>query len=111
MAEALNDFSGILFPAMSPTGNATYMQNCSMCHTKASEQNLPIGLNQVQDPQGWIQGATGNPVQPASSACSGCHVSEGESAHFLANTDVLGESCSVCHASGAQFSVDSVHAQ
>jgi OmcA/MtrC family decaheme c-type cytochrome len=108
---SINDFSGTLFPAMSPTGNATYMQNCSMCHTKSSEQNLPIGLNPVQDPQGWIQGATGNPVQPASSACSGCHVSEGESAHFLANTDVLGESCSVCHAAGAQFSVDSVHAQ
>jgi OmcA/MtrC family decaheme c-type cytochrome len=108
---SINNFSGILFPVMSPTGNATYMQNCSVCHTKSSEQNLPIGLNLVQDPQGWIQAATGNPVQPASSACSGCHVSEGESAHFLANTDVLGESCNVCHGSGAQYSVDSVHAQ
>ena len=104
-----SDFSGILFPVMSPTGNATYMQNCSVCHTASSEQNLPVGLNPVQDPQGWIQGATGNPVQPASSACSGCHVSEGESAHFLANTDILGESCSVCHGSGAQYAVGSVH--
>jgi len=108
---SISDFSGVLFPAMSPTGSATYMQNCSVCHTKSSEQNMPIGLNPVQDPQGWIQIATGNPVQPASSACSGCHVSKGESAHFLANTDALGESCAVCHASGAQFSVDSVHAQ
>ena len=106
-----SDFSGILFPVMSPSGNATYMQDCAICHTKSSEQNLPVGLNLVQDPQGWIQGATGNPVQPVSSACSGCHVSEGESAHFLANTDILGESCSVCHGSGAQYSVDSVHAQ
>lgn len=104
-----NDFSGTLFPVMSPSGDATYMQNCAVCHTNGSEQNLPIGLNAVQDPQGWIQGATGNPVQPASSACSGCHVSEGESAHFLANTDVLGESCNVCHAAGAQFAVDAVH--
>ncbi len=106
-----NNFSGTLFPVMSPTGEATYMQDCAICHTNGSEQNLPIGLNPVQDPQGWIQGATGNPVQPASSACSGCHVSEGESAHFLANTDVLGESCAVCHAVGAQFAVDAVHAQ
>lgn len=103
---SVNNFSGVLFPAMSPTGSAAYLQNCSMCHVKSSEQNdLTItGLNQVVDPQGWI-----NPIQPMSSACSGCHVSEAESAHFLANTDSLGESCSVCHASGAQFAVDSVH--
>ena len=29
-------------------------QNCSLCHTNGSEQNLPIGLNPVVDPQGWI---------------------------------------------------------
>jgi OmcA/MtrC family decaheme c-type cytochrome len=101
-----NDFSNVLYPAFSPTGSATYLQNCSMCHVNSSEQNLPIGLNQVTDPQGWI-----NPIQPASSACSGCHVSKAESAHFLANTDSLGESCSVCHAAGAQFAVDAEHTQ
>ena len=42
-------------------------------------------LNQVTDPQGWI-----NPVGPISSACSGCHVSKDEASHFLANTDVVG---------------------
>jgi OmcA/MtrC family decaheme c-type cytochrome len=107
-----NDFSGTLFPAMSPAGDATYLQNCSMCHVKSSEQNdLPLmsGLNAVTDPQGWI-----NPVQPTSSACSGCHVSKSEASHFLANggsttTDPLGESCTVCHAAGAQFAVDAVH--
>jgi cytochrome c5 len=112
---SINNFSGILFPAMSPAGDATYMQNCQVCHTQVNgtntEEILPIGLNPVQDPQGWIQGATGNPVQPVSSACSGCHVSESESAHFLANSDVLGESCNVCHAAGAQFAVDAVHVQ
>jgi OmcA/MtrC family decaheme c-type cytochrome len=108
---SIDNFSGVLYPAMSPTGSATYMQDCAMCHTNGSEQNLPIGLNAVQDPQGWIQGATGNPVQPTSAACSGCHVSKGEAAHFLANSDVLGESCDVCHAAGAQFAVDAVHAQ
>ena len=109
---SINDFSGVLFPVMSPTGSATYMQDCAICHTNGSEQNLPEGLNPVQDPQGWIQGATGNPVQPTAAACSGCHVAKSEAAHFLANTDPnLGESCTVCHAAGAQFAVDAVHAQ
>ena len=110
-----NDFSGTLFPVMDGAGDATYMQNCQMCHTQVNGTNtetiLPVGLNAVQDPQGWIQGATGNPVQPVSSACGGCHVSESENSHFLANTDALGESCDVCHAAGAQFAVDSVHVQ
>lgn len=101
-----HDFSKILYPAMSPEGQATYLQNCSMCHTKGSEQVLPVGLNAVVDPQGWI-----NPVQPASSACSGCHVSKPEASHFLGNTTSLGEACNVCHAAGAQFAVDAEHAQ
>jgi hypothetical protein len=87
------------------------MQNCSLCHVNSSEATLPLGLNQVMDPQGWI-----NPVQPISSACSGCHVSKAEASHFAANggdpaTSPLGEACTVCHASGAQFAVDAVHAQ
>jgi OmcA/MtrC family decaheme c-type cytochrome len=101
-----NDFSGVLYPAMSPTGAALYLQNCSLCHVNGSEQNLPTGLNPVVDPQGFI-----NPVQPVSSACSGCHVSQPEAAHFLANTNSLGESCVVCHGAGAQFAVDAVHTQ
>jgi OmcA/MtrC family decaheme c-type cytochrome len=99
-----HDFSGILYPAMSPAGEATYMQNCSICHVNGSEQVLPTGLNQVIDPQGWI-----NPVGPDASACSGCHVSSAEASHFLANTDSLGESCDVCHTAGAAYAVDSVH--
>ncbi len=104
---SINNFSGILFPVMSPAGEATYMQNCAMCHVNSTEQNdLPLmgNLNQVVDPQGWI-----NPVGPISSACSGCHVSKDEASHFLANTDALGESCSVCHSAGAQFAVDAEH--
>ncbi|HTW63996.1 MAG TPA: OmcA/MtrC family decaheme c-type cytochrome [Bryobacteraceae bacterium] len=106
---SINNFSGVLFPGMSATGSAPYLENCSFCHVNSSEQNdLPNmgNLNPVTDPQGWI-----NPIQPISSACSGCHVSKSESAHFLANTDSLGESCSVCHAAGAQFAVDAEHAQ
>ena len=104
---SINNFSGTLFPVMSPAGDATYMQNCAVCHVNSSEQNdLPLmgNLNQVTDPQGWI-----NPVGAISSACSGCHVPKEEASHFLANTDSLGESCTVCHSSGAQFAVDAVH--
>jgi OmcA/MtrC family decaheme c-type cytochrome len=106
-----HDFSGVLYPAFGPNGSSNYMQNCSLCHVNSSEATLPLGLNQVMDPQGWI-----NPVQPISSACSGCHVSKAEASHFAANggdpaTSPLGEACTVCHASGAQFAVDAVHAQ
>jgi OmcA/MtrC family decaheme c-type cytochrome len=101
-----NDFSDVLYPAMNPEGQATDLKNCSMCHANGSEQNLPTGLNAVTDPQGWI-----NPSQPDGSACSGCHVTKPAASHFLSNTDTLGESCDVCHSSGAQFAVDPVHAQ
>ncbi len=101
-----NDFSTTLYPPFSPTGSAGDTRNCSICHTNTSEQNLPIGKNPVVDPQGWI-----NPNQAVAGACSGCHTSEPESSHFLANTTALGESCTVCHSSGAAYAVDQVHAQ
>lgn len=92
-----NDFSGILFPAMSPNGKATDLANCSLCHVKESQTNLPIGLNNVVNPQGWI-----NPEGATATACSGCHVSKDAAAHFLSNTSSsLGESCTVCHQKGA----------
>jgi OmcA/MtrC family decaheme c-type cytochrome len=101
------DFSNTLYPAFSPEGAASYTQDCSMCHVNGSEQNLPTGLNVVLNPQYWI-----NPtVQPVSGSCAGCHASKAEASHFLANTDSLGESCTVCHSAGAQFAVDAVHTQ
>ena len=101
-----NDFSRTLFPAMSPTGATTDTRNCSLCHVNSSQLNLPIGLNQVVDPQGPI-----NPIQATASACSGCHVDTAAAIHFAANTTTLGESCTVCHAAGAAYAVDQVHAQ
>jgi hypothetical protein len=91
---------------MSPTGNPGDTRNCSLCHLNGSEQNLPLGLNPVVDPQGYL-----NPIQAVSSACTGCHVTQPEAAHMLANTSALGESCTVCHASGAAYAVSQVHAQ
>ena len=101
-----NDFSGTLFPALSPTGAATDTRNCSLCHVNNSEQNLPLGLNPVIDPQGPI-----NPILPIASACTGCHVDIPTASHALSNTSTLGEACTVCHSAGAEFAVDKVHAQ
>jgi OmcA/MtrC family decaheme c-type cytochrome len=103
-----NDFSGVLFPALGPTGAATDLANCSLCHVNSTEQaDLALtGLNQVTDPQGLL-----NPIQAFSSACTGCHVDVASVSHTLANTTVLGESCNVCHGTGAAYSVDQVHAQ
>jgi OmcA/MtrC family decaheme c-type cytochrome len=103
-----NDFSTVLFPGLSPTGSATDVAKCSFCHVNSSEQSdiTLTGLNAVTDPQGPI-----NPVQPMSSACSGCHVDLASASHFLANTTTLGEACSVCHSSGAAYAIDQVHAQ
>ena len=101
-----NDFSQTLYPPLSPAGAPGATQNCSVCHLNGSEQTLPLAKNQVIDPQGWI-----NPNQAIAGACSGCHTSESESSHFLANTTSLGESCTVCHSAGAAYAVDQVHAQ
>jgi OmcA/MtrC family decaheme c-type cytochrome len=102
-----NDFSETLFPPLNPNGSPGDTQNCSLCHVNSSELNLPLGLNPVVDPQGWI-----NPNQAISGACSGCHTSKPEASHMLANTTTeLGESCTVCHSSGAAYAVDKVHAQ
>jgi len=101
-----NDFSGTLFPQLSPTGKATDTRNCSVCHVNSSFLNLPIGLNAVVDPQGPI-----NPIQATGSACTGCHVDTAAAVHVQANTTILGEACTVCHAAGAAYAVDQVHAQ
>ena len=92
-----NDFSDVLFPAMSPTGEATYLKNCSLCHTNGSEQTLPTSLNQVTDPQGWINPTVG----PDASACSGCHVSKPRSIplpgeYHLAGRELRCLSCRRC---------------
>jgi OmcA/MtrC family decaheme c-type cytochrome len=103
-----NDFSGTLFPALSPTGEATDTANCSLCHVNSTEQNdlALTGLNAVMDPQGPI-----NPVQPFTSACTGCHVDIQTASHALSNTTSLGEACNVCHGTGGAYAVDQVHAQ
>jgi OmcA/MtrC family decaheme c-type cytochrome len=101
-----NDFSEVRYPAMSPQGAAGDRRNCAMCHVDGSEQNLTMAKNAVQDPQGPI-----HPIQPISSACTGCHMTLPAASHVLGMSNTLGESCAVCHSKDYAFSVGKVHAQ
>ena len=102
---SINDFTDVRYPPMSPQGSPGDTRNCNLCHVVDS-QAASGGINDVLDPQGYI-----NPVKPNSSACIGCHVTQAASSHALSNTTSIGEGCTVCHSSGAVFSVDMVHAQ
>jgi OmcA/MtrC family decaheme c-type cytochrome len=101
-----NDFSDVRYPAMTPTGGVADTAKCYMCHVNTSEANFPIGLNNVTDPQGRL-----SPVPATTSACTACHMNLSALAHAVAQTDPkFGESCDVCHGTGAEFDVDKVHA-
>jgi OmcA/MtrC family decaheme c-type cytochrome len=82
-------------------------RRCNACHVNNSQQ-LPLdkGLLQVQDPRGYI-----SPAGPVTAACTSCHTSLEAASHADINTGRLGESCTVCHGTSADFSVDKVHAQ
>jgi OmcA/MtrC family decaheme c-type cytochrome len=102
-----NDFTDIRYPAMSSTGAVGDTRNCAMCHTGGSEAIMPIGKNQVTSPQAPV-----SPLGPITAACTGCHADTPSFAHALLQTDPkLGESCTICHKTGAEFSIGSVHAQ
>lgn len=103
---SVNDFTTVRFPPMGPTGTPGDTRNCALCHVNSSQLNLPLGKNNMVNPQGYI-----NPTPAITAACTGCHADVASSAHAMANTDSLGESCTVCHMAGAQFAVDQVHAQ
>jgi len=102
---ANRNFSEVRYPAMSPQGGPGDTRNCAMCHVNDS-QTTPAGIRDVLDPQGFI-----NPAKPVTSSCVGCHVTAPTSAHALANTNSIGESCTVCHGPDSTFAVDKVHAQ
>jgi OmcA/MtrC family decaheme c-type cytochrome len=99
------NFADVRYPAMSPQGGPGDTRKCAMCHVNES-QTMPAGINNVLDPQGFI-----NPIKPITSSCIGCHVSSAASSHALTMTSTIGESCAVCHGPNAEFSVDKSHAQ
>jgi OmcA/MtrC family decaheme c-type cytochrome len=98
--------TGVRFPAMGPTGAVQDTAECYLCHANGSEAVLPIGKNAVVDPQGLL-----NPAPATTSACTACHLNQSAFAHADVNTDPrFGESCDVCHGTGAAFSATQVHA-
>ena len=102
-----NDFTTKRYSAMDPTGAPGDTRNCSLCHVGGSEQILPLGKNSVTDPQGPV-----NPDLPITAACTSCHADLPTVGHALVNTSsIVGETCTVCHKSTAEFSVASQHAQ
>jgi OmcA/MtrC family decaheme c-type cytochrome len=94
-----NPFNEVLFPGD--------RRNCSTCHVNGSE-NLPLKetLSNVTDPRGFV-----NPMGPTMAACTGCHDGRPAAAHAVANTNAVGESCSVCHGPNADFAVSRAHAR
>jgi OmcA/MtrC family decaheme c-type cytochrome len=96
--------TGVLYPAML-NGSVGDTANCTMCHTGGSQDVLPVGKNNVTDPQALI-----NPVPATTSACTACHFDTPTMAHAVLNTSAqFGESCTVCHASGAAYDATTVH--
>jgi OmcA/MtrC family decaheme c-type cytochrome len=101
-----NDFSGVRYPAMSPSGAVHDTTNCAMCHVNGSESVLPVGKNAVLDPQGLL-----SPSPATTAACTACHLNTSAFAHAVQNTNpTFGESCQVCHGTGADFEATKVHA-
>lgn len=101
-----NDFSDVRYPVMGPTGGTGDTTKCYICHVNGSEQNLPIGMNAVTDPQGML-----TPSPTTTSACTACHLTDAAVAHARANTSPkFGESCDVCHGSAGAFAATQVHA-
>jgi OmcA/MtrC family decaheme c-type cytochrome len=101
------NFNDVVFPAMDATGATGDLKKCYMCHANNSQENLPVGLNDVVDGQGII-----SPSSPATtSACMGCHNDKTTASHTTANTTQYGESCDACHAADAAFAPNKVHAE
>ena len=104
--------TGLRYPTMGPTGATADTAKCYMCHVQPpqsatpTEAIFPIGKNPVTDPQGLLTS-----VPATTSACTACHFERSALGHAVLNTSSsFGETCDVCHATGAEFDVDKMHA-
>ena len=99
----LTSFAGVRYP---PSFGQSRINECFACHANGSENPSDAQLTEspVKTPQYAI-----NPMQPTTTACFGCHDSKTMLSHALTNTTQLGESCSVCHSSGAEFAATKMH--
>jgi OmcA/MtrC family decaheme c-type cytochrome len=92
-------YNGLRFPGD--------LRDCAKCHVNNSNKlPLPANMASTLAPREFF-----SPLAPAASACLGCHDSESAAAHAFQMTAPFGESCSVCHGEGADFSVSKVHAR
>jgi OmcA/MtrC family decaheme c-type cytochrome len=81
------------------------LRDCTACHLAGTYMVENVGAKAlVASPGGFTK-----TTPPISAACQGCHDDIGTASHALANTTVLGESCTACHSAGEEFSVDRVH--
>ena len=88
-------------------------RDCAKCHTSITTAEVPTGgtLNVVTQRDFF------SPQGPATAACTGCHDSRDVAAHALINTAYFpgstapAEACATCHATGATYAVDVVHAR
>jgi len=91
------NYQSVLFPGDT--------RDCTTCHETGTYLVENVGAKAlVASPGGFTK-----TTPPISAACQGCHDDIGTASHTLANTTVLGESCTACHSAGMEFSVDRVH--
>ena len=79
---------------------------CVRCHVDQTYQVPSKGVVSTTAPREFY-----SPIPPNSTACLGCHDTLDAAAHTFVNTSTFGESCGTCHAPGAEFAVDKVHAR
>jgi len=97
---SVHDFSHLTFP-----GN---LANCENCHL-SSTYGLPLPPG-VQPTIVTQDGSEVSSVLPARSVCTACHDTTAVGGHAELQTTTSGiETCAVCHGSGSEFDVFTVH--
>jgi OmcA/MtrC family decaheme c-type cytochrome len=116
--ELTQDFTVVGFAGPSNFNDVTYpgdRRNCLACHVNAAATSIPLpSTNQpVGTPRDYF-----SPRGSTTAACTGCHDSQDVAAHAYLNTayfpnnpTVPVDACGTCHATGATYGVDKVHAR
>ena len=81
------------------------LRDCTACHLTGTYMVENVGAKALVTSTGGFTKTT----PPISAACQGCHDDIATASHALANTTILGESCTACHSASESFSVDRVH--
>jgi hypothetical protein len=94
-----HDFGHVVFPGD--------LRNCENCHLPGTYL-LPLAAGAAPTPD--LDGLV-DPLLPVTAACVSCHDSDSTLVHAFSNTAFFGEACDTCHAQGAEFDVEKVHAR